>query len=74
MEFKNVEFKYPTRPIVPVLQGLNIQVNPGQTLALVGSSGCGKSTTIQLLQRFYDPVLGFVVRFTLSEKNINVCH
>ena len=74
MEFKNVEFKYPTRPTVPVLQGLNIQVNPGQTLALVGSSGCGKSTTIQLLQRFYDPVLGFVVRFTLSEKNINVCH
>ena len=67
MEFKNVEFKYPTRPTVPVLQGLNIQVNPGQTLALVGSSGCGKSTTIQLLQRFYDPLLGFVVRFSFSQ-------
>ena len=58
----DVEFKYPTRPTVPVLQGLNIQVNPGQTLALVGSSGCGKSTVIQLLERFYDPQSGQVVR------------
>uniref|UniRef100_A0A8C9FCP3 ABC transporter domain-containing protein n=1 Tax=Pavo cristatus TaxID=9049 RepID=A0A8C9FCP3_PAVCR len=40
--FKDVAFKYPTRPEVKVLQGLNIEVEKGQTLALVGSSGCGK--------------------------------
>uniref|UniRef100_A0A8C3F769 ABC transporter domain-containing protein n=1 Tax=Chrysemys picta bellii TaxID=8478 RepID=A0A8C3F769_CHRPI len=45
-----------------VLQGLSVKVNKGQTLALVGSSGCGKSTSIQLLERFYDPMAGQVVR------------
>ena len=59
--FNNTYFNYPTRPTVPVLQGLDINVTPGQTLALVGSSGCGKSTTIQLIQRFYDPQKGIVV-------------
>ena len=64
MEFMNVEFRYPTRPTVPVLQGLNLKVQPGQTLALVGSSGCGKSTSIQLIERFYDPAAGQVVSGT----------
>uniref|UniRef100_A0A803YMQ6 ATP binding cassette subfamily B member 1 n=1 Tax=Meleagris gallopavo TaxID=9103 RepID=A0A803YMQ6_MELGA len=59
--FKDVAFKYPTRPEVKVLQGLNTEVEKGQTLALVGSSGCGKSTVIQLLERFYDPLSGEVV-------------
>lgn len=59
--FKDVAFKYPTRPEVKVLQGLNIEVEKGQTLALVGSSGCGKSTVVQLLERFYDPLSGEVV-------------
>uniref|UniRef100_A0A8C4WPN3 ABC transporter domain-containing protein n=1 Tax=Gopherus evgoodei TaxID=1825980 RepID=A0A8C4WPN3_9SAUR len=45
-----------------VLQGLSMKVNKGQMLALVGSSGCGKSTSIQLLERFYDPMAGQVVR------------
>ncbi|GCC29142.1 hypothetical protein chiPu_0007579 [Chiloscyllium punctatum] len=54
VEFKNVHFNYPSRPDVKILNGLNLKINSGQTVALVGSSGCGKSTTIQLLQRFYD--------------------
>nr|XP_032831471.1 ATP-dependent translocase ABCB1-like [Petromyzon marinus] len=61
VEFRDVRFRYPTRPGVPVLQGLSIAVEPGQTLALVGSSGCGKSTTVQLLERFYDPADGVVL-------------
>ncbi|NWW55276.1 MDR1 protein, partial [Pedionomus torquatus] len=61
IEFRNVHFVYPMRPEVQVLQGLNVKVNKGQTLALVGSSGCGKSTSIQLLERFYDPVEGQVL-------------
>lgn len=44
-----------------MLQGLNIEVEKGQTLALVGSSGCGKSTVVQLLERFYDPLSGEMV-------------
>lgn len=43
-----------------ILKGLNLKVKSGQTVALVGNSGCGKSTTVQLLQRFYDPVEGMV--------------
>ena len=57
-----MKFNYPSRPDVPILQGLNLKVKKGETLALVGSSGCGKSTTIQLLERFYDAREGRVVR------------
>lgn len=46
IEFKNVKFKYPNRPELSILNGLNIRVRPGQVNALVGPSGCGKSTTI----------------------------
>uniref|UniRef100_A0A8C2FUP2 ATP-binding cassette sub-family B member 5 n=1 Tax=Cyprinus carpio TaxID=7962 RepID=A0A8C2FUP2_CYPCA len=60
VSFEDVQFNYPSRPDVPVLQGLRLRVKKGQTLALVGSSGCGKSTTIQLLERFYDPQQGKV--------------
>lgn len=59
--FSNIVFNYPTRPDVLVLKGLNAEVKPGQTVALVGQSGCGKSTCIQLLERFYDPNEGTVV-------------
>lgn len=59
---KDVAFNYPNRPGVKILQGLNLKVEKGQTLALVGSSGCGKSTVIQLLERFYDPLGGEMVR------------
>ncbi len=43
-----------------VLSGLSFRADVGQTVALVGSSGCGKSTTVQLIQRFYDPLEGQV--------------
>ncbi|RXM98666.1 Multidrug resistance protein 2 [Acipenser ruthenus] len=58
IEFKNIHFSYPSRPDVNILQGLNLKIESGKTIALVGASGCGKSTTIQLLQRFYDPAAG----------------
>jgi ATP-binding cassette, subfamily B (MDR/TAP), member 1 len=52
IEFKSVHFAYPLRPEQPVLKGI---AKPGQFVALVGASGCGKSTAIALLERFYDP-------------------
>lgn len=62
IEFKNCRFTYPSRPNIQVLRGLEVEVSPGQTLAFVGSSGCGKSTSVQLLERFYDPDQGQLVR------------
>ncbi|TDH06909.1 hypothetical protein EPR50_G00118420 [Perca flavescens] len=61
IEFLNCNFTYPTRPDVQVLNGLVVSVKPGQTLAFVGRSGCGKSTSVQLLERFYDPDEGKVL-------------
>jgi ATP-binding cassette subfamily B (MDR/TAP) protein 1 len=57
IEFRNVYFSYPSSG-VQVLQGLNICVQPGQLIALVGASGCGKSTAIGLIERFYSPTSG----------------
>ncbi|CAG9799211.1 unnamed protein product [Chironomus riparius] len=54
ISFKKVDFRYPTRPNISVLESLNLDIKKGQTVALVGSSGCGKSTCIQLLLRYYD--------------------
>ncbi|KAM9310241.1 ATP-dependent translocase ABCB1-like [Pholidichthys leucotaenia] len=70
--FEAVKFNYPSRPDVPILQGLNLKVKKGETLALVGSSGCGKSTTIQLLERFYDPMQGRVLLDRKSAKDLNI--
>ncbi|KAJ2922300.1 hypothetical protein H1R20_g14801, partial [Candolleomyces eurysporus] len=54
----NIHFRYPTRPGVRVLRELSVEVQPGTYVALVGASGSGKSTVIQLLERFYDPLAG----------------
>ncbi|XP_041798486.1 ATP-binding cassette, sub-family B (MDR/TAP), member 4 [Chelmon rostratus] len=70
--FDDVKFNYPSRPDVPILQGLNLKVKKGETLALVGSSGCGKSTTIQLLERFYDPRHGRVELDGINIKQLNI--
>ena len=53
IEFKNVTFKYATAK-TNALNNLSFVISPGETVALVGESGCGKSTTLQLIQRFYD--------------------
>lgn len=60
IRFENVHFRYPTRPGVRVLRDLNLSIEPGTYVALVGASGCGKSTTIQLVERFYDALSGTV--------------
>ena len=53
--FKNVTFAYPSRPEQPALQGFDLTIPPGKSLALVGQSGAGKSTVFELLQRFHEP-------------------
>lgn len=58
--YKDVDFRYPTRKGVQVLDGLNLEIEAGKTIALVGPSGCGKSTCMQLLLRYYDPDAGQV--------------
>ncbi|KAM9334421.1 bile salt export pump-like [Symphorus nematophorus] len=72
IDFIDCKFTYPTRPDIQVLNGLNVSVKPGQTLAFVGSSGCGKSTSVQLLERFYDPDHGKVLIDGRESTNVNV--
>ncbi|XP_009999856.1 PREDICTED: multidrug resistance protein 1-like [Chaetura pelagica] len=72
IEFQNVYFNYPSRPEVEILKGLNLNISCGQTVALVGGSGCGKSTTVQLIQRFYDPKEGMVSIDGQDIKTLNI--
>ncbi|ORY32772.1 P-loop containing nucleoside triphosphate hydrolase protein [Rhizoclosmatium globosum] len=60
IEFKNVAFQYPTRPESKIFEDFSFTIEPGKTVAFVGPSGSGKSSTVQLIQRFYDPLAGSV--------------
>ncbi|XP_072037231.1 ATP-dependent translocase ABCB1-like [Amphiura filiformis] len=72
VDFKDVYFNYPMRPNVQVLRGLSVTVTPGETLALVGSIGCGKSTMVNLTERLYDPHQGNVYLDRFDVKDLNI--
>lgn len=72
IEFRNVSFTYPSRKDVPILRGLNLSVKSGETVALVGGSGNGKSTCIHLLQRYYDPDNGAVLIDGTDIRQLNI--
>ncbi|XP_051121081.1 ABC transporter B family member 15-like [Andrographis paniculata] len=61
VEFKHINFAYPSRPESIVFEDFNLKIPAGKTVALVGGSGSGKSTTVALLQRFYDPLSGEIL-------------
>ncbi|KAI9291936.1 hypothetical protein K502DRAFT_368047 [Neoconidiobolus thromboides FSU 785] len=61
VKFENVRFSYPTRPDVQILKGISFEASKGQTIALVGHSGSGKSTCIGLIERFYTPTSGKIL-------------
>jgi ATP-binding cassette, subfamily B (MDR/TAP), member 1 len=65
---EDIHFHYPTRPDNPVLRGLTLAAAPGRHIALVGQSGCGKSTIVQVLERFYTPTSGgiYVRKFLVT--------
>lgn len=61
IEFKNVRFNYPSRPDLPILHDVSFTVEPGETVALVGPSGSGKSSCIALIEHFYEPLNGKIL-------------
>ncbi len=71
LSFRNVTFRYPTRLETPALKDFSLEVEPGETVAIVGPSGGGKSTIFQLVERFYDPQAGSIrvdgVRLTSAD-------
>eukprot|EP00618_Florenciella_parvula_P012341 CAMPEP_0119473752 /NCGR_PEP_ID=MMETSP1344-20130328/5260_1 /TAXON_ID=236787 /ORGANISM="Florenciella parvula, Strain CCMP2471" /LENGTH=849 /DNA_ID=CAMNT_0007506925 /DNA_START=1218 /DNA_END=3767 /DNA_ORIENTATION=- len=72
IEFRNVTFCYPTELRTPVLQGINFVVEPGQKVALVGATGCGKSSCMALLQRLYDPQEGTILIDDIPLQNYDI--
>merc|ERR1711892_975761 len=72
IKFDKIFFNYPSRKDVKILKGLSLNIPKGKTVALVGSSGCGKSTCIQLVQRFYDPESGSVEIDGINIKDLNI--
>lgn len=72
IEFKDVWFRYPSRKEDFVLRGLNIKISPNESIALVGESGCGKSTFVNLLMRFYDVDFGEILIDGVNIKQYNL--
>jgi ATP-binding cassette, subfamily B, bacterial len=60
LSFRNVTFRYPARPETAALKDFTLEIEPGETIAIVGPSGAGKSTIFQLVERFYDPQGGTI--------------
>ncbi len=71
LSFNNVTFAYPSRLQVPAVSQLNLHVNPGEKLALVGPSGAGKTTIFELLLRFYDPQEGQILFDTFDIRTLD---
>uniref|UniRef100_A0A914MQI0 ABC transporter domain-containing protein n=1 Tax=Meloidogyne incognita TaxID=6306 RepID=A0A914MQI0_MELIC len=71
LRLHRVEFRYPSRPIVPILKNISFEVKSGETLAIVGPSGCGKSTLMALMQRMYSPTRGQVLLDGYNLRQIN---
>ncbi|KAI6184938.1 Multidrug resistance protein pgp-3 [Aphelenchoides bicaudatus] len=72
LQFQNIHFNYPSRADIKVLEDVSFNVEAGQKIALVGHSGCGKSTSISLLMRFYDPEQGCITLDGRPIKDLNV--
>lgn len=72
VELKNVSFFYPARPEVLVLDQVSLTIEAGSTVALVGQSGSGKSTIIQLMEHFYDPTSGVIEIDGINMTDLNV--
>ena len=60
LSFRNVTFRYPARPETAALADFSLEIEPGETIAIVGPSGAGKSTVFQMVERFYDPQVGTI--------------
>ena len=73
IEFKNIKFIYPSdKAQRPILDGLNLEIEAGKKVAFVGESGCGKSTTVNLIERLYDPVEGQILIDGIDIKEFNL--
>ncbi|KAI7737534.1 hypothetical protein M8C21_017025 [Ambrosia artemisiifolia] len=72
IEIKKVDFAYPGRPETRILRDFCLEVKPGTSIGLVGKSGCGKSTVIALIQRFYDPDRGTVKVDRVDIRMLNI--
>jgi ATP-binding cassette subfamily B (MDR/TAP) protein 1 len=72
VELKNVTFAYPKDPNRLILDDVSLKFNANQKNALVGESGCGKSTIMQLLMRFYDPLKGSVYLDGIDIKELSL--
>ncbi|KAJ3256756.1 GTPase-activating protein [Boothiomyces macroporosus] len=72
IEFVNVKFSYPSKPEISILKDLSFKVEPGTKIALVGYSGSGKSTVLQLLERFYEPAAGAILLDGIELQDYNL--